>query len=249
MAVSAVSPASAGVVDRGGGASIRDQIRAQERTHGDREKAQLAACPDDASRAALKKEFTAARAERAEKYAAMLCSVDGWEPKASASPQSKVLTAFYALAGQKARALAAKQHRPFAMGDLHKVKLSEKDVEKLRRQFGDDAVKKAWPLLKKHICHEGFLSKAALKFMQSARFIAFQSALLLAQDHMERGIHQTDVKLDEKDAALLRETLRLEQKRGVTLVFTDQHTRADGVREDALYTSVGGHLVRIKKDG
>jgi hypothetical protein len=235
--------------DKPGGPSLRDQIRTQERSLAAKEKTALAKAPDDAARHELKTEFTEARRERAQKYAAMLCSEKTWEPRGS--EQGQVLTSFYRLLGERGRELAAKQGKPFSMKHLDEVQLTKADVEDLRKQFGDEAVKKAMPLLEKHICSGRWLSKEARTFMKSSRFVAYQTAVEATVDRVERNLEHEREKLDDADAERLREDLRTREKRKVTSwtenVVVEREERPDGTREKTLYASVGGRLVPVDK--
>ena len=235
------------LVDRPGGPSLRDQIRSQERGIAEKEQAQLARCPA-AQQAALKSDFTEARAERARKYAAMLCSAPGWQPNENCSPEGKVLTAFYQVLGERGRELAAKDGKPFSLTYLDKVKLSKDDVEKLRKQFGDDAVKKAMPLLQKHIVSGKWLSKDAARFMASGEFMTYQTAIMGAQDKMERDVEAYREKLDEKAADDLREESRTDRKRQLTHWTDKVVVEKDATtQEKTIYAAVGGRLIPVDK--
>jgi hypothetical protein len=236
----AVSSASAALVDRPGGPALRDQIKARERTILVREEGALAKCPDQASKDALALKFMDARKERGEKYAALLCSQDGWQPKPGATPQSQVLTAYYGLLGQKARAFAADHGRAVGLDDIDRVKLSKDDVEKLRKQFGDDAVKKALPLLQRHMCQGRFLTHAAMRFMMSSQFVVYQTAIEHERDTVDTSVRAHDEKLDEKD----HDRLRDERKRQVTH-WTDRVVVQREDNKRVLYASVGGRLVPL----
>src|SRR6185295_17712053 len=122
-------------------------------------------------RPALKAKITRDRQIRAREYAAMICSQPDWQCKTENGSPGNVLTAFYRLVGQKAREHAKKDGHEFSLADVQKTRLTEKDLESLRKEFGDDQIKKAWPLLERHIAHEGFLTKSALKFMKSGKFM------------------------------------------------------------------------------
>jgi len=247
MTISGVSSTAVpGIVDKAGGLSIRDQMRAKEASFKEKERAALAAAPDDATRGALKKQFTEERAARAQEYAAILCSDPNWKSKCGDGTPGTVLTSFYALMGKKARAYAAHQQRPFRESDLQHVRLNETDIEGLRKQFGDDEIKKAWPLLEKHIVHDGFLTKGAQKFMSSAKFLAYHNAIEAAHDRMERGIESHREKLDEQAAENLRDELRQKEKRTVTDWTARVVVERDQARQEkSTYAVVGGKLVTV----
>lgn len=236
-----------------GGPNLRREIRAHERTLSEAERKQLDGARSPEERAALKTGFTKARAERARRYAAMLCSEPGWAPKPRSSSEGKILTSFYGLLGQRAREEAARTGKPFSMAHVEQVRLSKADVEALRKQFGDAEVKKAWPLLKKHIAHEGFLDQAALRFMTSAEFLTFQAALTSARDKVERALDAHEEQLSAKDAEALREHIKLGEKRRLTSwdqpVVVEREQNPDGSRDKVTYVSVGGRLVPVDRDG
>jgi hypothetical protein len=249
MKVSGVQAVAPPVVEDLGGPSLRQQFRARERALADGEQLRLAAAATPQQRAALKKTFTEARAARARQYAAMLCSEPGWAPKPGAKADGRVLTAFYQLLGQRGRELAAREGTPFSLDTLERVRLSKADVEALRKEFGDDDVKAALPLLKKHIMHESFLERAAMKFMGSSAFTTYQAALAVAVDKMERGIQTHRAALDEKSAEHLREHHRSLKKRRLSRwteqVVVQTTVKAGGAKEKTTYAAVGGRLIPI----
>jgi hypothetical protein len=240
MSLAVSSSYAHGLVDKPGGPALREQIQAREAAIKAREVKQLDAAPTVDAREALEDKFIAQRKERGEKYAALLCSQDGWQPKPGASSQSQVLTAYYALLGQKARAYAAAHGRPVSLEDIDRVKLSKDDVEKLRKQFGDEAVKKALPLLQRHMCQGKFLTAAAMRFMQSSQFVVYQTAIEQERDVVDTSVRTHDEKLDEKDHDRLRE----ERHRQVTH-WTDRVVVQREDNKRILYASVGGRLVPL----
>jgi hypothetical protein len=241
------------LVETPGGPSVRAQIRAHERGHAEREQQKLAGAKTDQAKKALKSEFTAARAERARLYAAMITSADGWQPSAGARPEGKVLTSFYRLIGEKARELAAAEGQPLSLETFDRVRLTRADVEGLRKRFGDAEVKKALPLLKKHIIHERFLDKGALRFMASAQFLALQTLLQATEDRVERDIDRHREKLDVRAAEELRDHQRALGKRQLThwdqqIVVECAGARAGdpaGKPETRTYAAVGGRLIPV----
>lgn len=240
------------IAERPGAPPLRQQFRAHEKKLAEGEKKQLDAAKTPEERAALKANFTQARAERARRYAAMLCSEPGWAPKGDPNGPGAILTSFYALLGQRGREEARKSGKPFSMGDVDRVRLTREDVENLRKQFGDAEVKKAWPLLQKHIAHEGFLDRDALRFMKSSQFLAFQAAISATVDRVERAIDQHQEQLSAKDADLLREHHRQLEKRRLSKwdqpVVIETEQKSDGSRDKVTYVSVGGRLVPVDRD-
>jgi hypothetical protein len=240
------------VTETPGGPSLRHQFKAHEKALAEKERAQLDACRTPEERHALKAQFTQARAERARRYAAAICSEPGWEPKAGASSNGKILTAFYALLGRRARENAQKTGKPFSMADIEKVRLSRADVENLRKEFGDAEIKKAWPLLQKHIAHADFLDKSALRFMLSGEFLVYRAAIHQQRDTVEHNIEQHREQLSAKDAELLREHNRLAEKRKLTHwdkdIVVSREGVAEGHPEKVTYVSVGGRLVPVDRD-
>ena len=256
MQVKGLDRGRAHFVEVDGGPSLRAQFKANEKSLVATEHGQLAAIAPE-QRVALKAEFTQKRAARARRYATMLCSVEGWQPKPGARPESKILTGFYGLVGERARALAKSEGKPFAMEHVERVRLSKGDVVALREQYGDAAVKKAWPMLQKHIAHDDFLDQGALLYMQSSDFLVFHAALRQTLDAVERNIAAHAEKLSANDAGLLREhgkdveRRRLIKWTGPVVVErghqADPLTGADKVSTQK-YASVGGHLVPIDHD-
>ena len=239
------------IADVSGGPSLRAQFKATEKALADSERKALDALPPE-QRAALKAEFTQARAERAQRYAAMLCSVDGWQPKPGAAAEGKVLTGFYGLVGERARALAKREGKPLSPEHVERVRLSKADIVKLRETYGDAEVKKAWPLLQKHIAHDRFLDANALKFMQSGEFLVYHAALQHARDTVDRNIATHREKLSAADAELLRDHLKQVERR---LTWTEDvvvERRAPATAGDKTHTqkyvSVGGRLVPLASD-
>jgi hypothetical protein len=236
-------------VDLPGGPTLRQQFRTREKAFAEQEKLKLDATKTPEQRAALKKKFTEARAARARQYAAMLCSEEGWAPKPGAKAEGRVLTAFYQRLGQRGREIAAREGKPFTLEALERVRLSKADVEALRKEFGDDEVKKALPLLKKHIMHESFLDRAAMKFMGSSEFATYQAAIAIAVDKMERGIQTHREKLDEKSAESLRDHHKTLKKRRLSRwteqVVVHKSVKADGSKLKTSYAAVGGRLIPI----
>jgi len=249
MKVSGVQAVAPSVVDDPGGPSLRQQFRAREQALAANEQVQLARARTPEQRAALKETFTEARAARGRQYAAMLCSEAGWAPKPGAKAEGRVLTAFYQLLGQRGRELAAREGTPFSLETLDRVRLSKADVEALRKEFGDDDVKKALPLLKKHIMRESFLERAAMKFMNSSVFTTYQAALAVVVDKMERGIQSHRAALDEKAAENLREHTRSQKKsrlaRWTEQVVVQTTMNAGGAKEKTTYAAVGGRLIPV----
>ena len=239
-----------------GGPNLRAQFKANEKLLVADERKQLDALPPE-QRAALKSTFSQARAERAQRYAAMLCSVEGWQPKPGAKSESQILTGFYGLVGDRARALAKKEGKPFSMEHVERVRLTKADVVMLRERYGDAEVKKAWPLLSKHIAHKGFLDTGALRFMKSNEFLMFHSAIQQTRDTVERKLAEHEEKLSAKDAELLREHLKQGERRRVTQWagdvvverrnVTDVQTGDDKLQTQK-YVSVGGRLVPVQDD-
>lgn len=240
------------IAERPGGPTLRQQFREKEKALHEREQKKLDACKTPEERGALKAQFTQARAERARRYAAMLCSEPGWTPKGDPKGPGTILTSFYALIGQRAREEARKSGKPFSMGDVEKVRLTREDVEELRKKFGDAEVKKAWPLLQKHIAHEGFLDRDALRFMKSTQFLAFQAAITATVDRVERAIDQHQETLSAKDAELLRDHHRGLEKRRLSVwdqpVVVESEQKSDGSRDKVTYVAVGGRLVPVDRD-
>ncbi len=228
--------------------ALRTQFRAKEDGHRTREAAILSAAkPADIQ--SLKDDFRTSRKQRAERYAAVLCSVADWAPRVGARTESKVLTAFYGLVGQRARELAKSEGVPFAMEHVERVKLTKADVVSLRQTYGDADVKKAWPMLQRHIAHERFLDAGALSFVNSGEFLMYQTALDRVRDSVEHNIVAHREELSAKDAQALFE-LRKQQDSRVLAGWTDDVvvTRpSDSADQDRKisYVSVGGHLVRV----
>ncbi len=247
MAVSAVSQKGLPqLVDRAGGTALRDQMKLREHAFKARENAALGKARTPQARKALDAEFKAAALERAHDYAAMICSQEDWSPKPGCSVQGNVLTSFYRLMGQKARAHAASEGRLFTLDDLRAVKLDEHDIAGLRKQFSDADIKKAWPLLDKHIVHGRFLSHGAQRFMKSGRFLAYQTALMVAEDRMEKGIEHHREKLDDKAAQSLRDDRRATQKRQFTHLTDEVIVERDRThQEKTTYAVVGNRLVPV----
>jgi hypothetical protein len=236
------------LVDKPDGPTVRQQTQAHARACAAADKAALEAAPPE-KRGALKKQQLAAAQERGRLYAAMITSEPGWKPKEGSKAEGQVLTAFYRRIGQRGRELAAKEGKPFSIDTLKKVRLTKDDVEALRKEFGDDEVKKAMPLLERHIIRESFLDRAAMKFMKSTEFLTFRMALQQSVDKMDRDLAKHRKQLDERSAENLREHQRALKKRKQVNwnqeVVVHKTTRIDGTKQKQTYASVGGRLVPI----
>ncbi len=238
MTVTAIAQFSP--VDRPGGLSLRDQMRMQLHAISAEQKRQVAAAPDAAARRAVRERFEVTRKELGEKYAAMLCSVVEFTPKPAAPDHTRVLMAYYRLLGERGRAVAAEEGRPFRLEDLDHVKLTREDVAELRAQFGDEDVKKALPLLQRHIMHERWMTSDAIRYMNSAEFIAFHTVLEATHDRMERGIETHRRKLDERDIRRLHD-----ERQRKTAHWTDRIVIERARDKRVVFVSMGGHLVPI----
>lgn len=232
------------IAEAPGAPALRHQFKAAELALAANERKQLDAAPTPEARAALKAEFTQARAERARRYAAMVCSQPGWKPKPGASPESKVLTSFYGLLGERARADAARSGKPLSMAHVEQVRLSRADVEGLRTTFSDGDIARALPLLDKHIAHADFLDDGALRFMTSDEFLSARAALAVAADKVESALDKHEAKLAEEAHARLLEHQRDDRKhrRLVEISTPDLARVTDGKR---VFKPFGGRLAAL----
>lgn len=263
MDVSSVRlPKTAALTEKPGAPSLRDQFRANEKKLHEAEQKQLEKAKTPDERAALKKAFTEARAERARTFATMVCSEasDEYKPIPGGNNAGQILKAYYALIGERAREQAAKDKKPFSQKYVENVRLSREDVRGLREQlmkegFTDADFKKAMPLLKKHIARERFMDRHAMNFMGSAEFVSFKAAIELMLDKVEKDVDAHARQLDEKDHKLLLEHLADVEKRGTRrvttftqdVVLTNVDSNKDGNDDvkKTKYTVVGGKLVPL----